>query len=202
LTGAARVRIAPLLPWSENFETLAPGSVPVTWTNTLSKYAVRDIAGNKVLVKTTEGSSLLTRARAYMGPTNLADYTVESDIWATEKRRQQGDVGVIAQRYALVLYGNSQELHIEEWQPETARTVTIPFSWKPGTWYRMKLTVENMPAGKVRVRGKVWPTAETEPTAWMIERVDPIGNHQGSPGIFGSAVAEIYFDNLKVYANK
>ncbi|HKG96650.1 MAG TPA: PQQ-binding-like beta-propeller repeat protein [Pyrinomonadaceae bacterium] len=202
LTAAARVRIAPLLPWSENFETLAPGSVPVTWTNTLTKYAVRDIAGNKVLVKTTEGSSLLTRARAYMGPTNLADYTVESDIWATEKRRQQGDVGVIAQRYALVLYGNSQELHIEEWQPETARTVTIPFAWKPGTWYRMKLTVENTAEGKVRVRGKVWPTAETEPTAWMIERVDPIGNHQGSPGIFGSAVAEIYFDNLKVYANK
>jgi hypothetical protein len=36
----------------------------------------------------------------------------------------------------------------------------------------------------------------------MIERVDPIGNHQGSPGIFGNAVAEIYFDNLKVYPNK
>jgi len=43
---------------------------------------------------------------------------------------------------------------------------------------------------------------EAEPAAWTIERIDPIGNHQGSPGIFGNAPAEIYFDNLKVYQNK
>jgi outer membrane protein assembly factor BamB len=202
LTGAARVRIAPPLPWSENFDSLAPASVPVTWTNTLTKYAVRDVDGKRVLVKTTEGSSLLTRARAYMGPSNLSDYTVEADVWATEKRRQQGDAGVIAQRYALVMYGNGQTLRIEEWQPETGRTVTVPFAWKPAAWYRMKLMVENLQGGKVRARGKVWPVGEPEPAAWMIERVDPIGNHQGSPGIFGNAVAEIYFDNLKVYPNK
>ncbi len=202
VTGAARVRIVPPLPWSENFDGLAPSSVPVTWTNTLTKYAVREMDGNKVLVKTTEGSSLLSRARAFMGPSDLSNYTVEADINATQKRRQQGDAGVIAQRYALVLYGNGQTLRIEEWQPETARTVTVPFTWKVGTWYRMKFTVENLPDGKVRARGKVWPVGEAEPAAWTIERIDPIGNHQGSPGIFGNAPAEIYFDNLKVYQNK
>ena len=202
ITGAARVRIVPPLPWSENFEELAPTSVPVTWTNTLTKYAVRELEGNKVLVKTTEGSSLLSRARAYMGPSNLSDYTVEAEVFATQKRRQQGDAGIIAQRYALVLYGNGQTLRIEEWQPETARTVIVPFAWRPDTWYRLKFTVENLPDGKVRARGKAWPVGEPEPATWTIERVDPIGNHQGSPGIFGNAPAEIYFDNLKVYANK
>lgn len=202
VTGAARVRIAPPLPWSEDFEELAPTSVPPTWTNTLTKYAVRELEGNKVLVKTTEGSSLLSRARAYMGPSNLSDYTVEAEVFATQKRRQQGDAGIIAQRYALVLYGNGQTLRIEQWQPETARTVTVPFSWKPDTWYRMKFTVENLSDGKVRARGKAWPVGEPEPSAWTIERVDPIGNHQGSPGIFGNAPAEIFFDNLKVYSNK
>ena len=202
VTGAARVRIVPPLPWSENFEELAPTSVPVTWTNTLTKYAVREVEGKKVLVKTTEGSSLLSRARAYMGPSNLSDYTVEAEVFATQKRRQQGDAGVIAQRYALVLYGNGQTLRIEQWQPETARTVIVPFAWKPDTWYRLKFTVENLPDGKVRARGKAWPVGEPEPAAWTIERVDPIGNHQGSPGIFGNAPAEIYFDNLKVYSNK
>jgi outer membrane protein assembly factor BamB len=202
VTGAARVRIVPPLPWSENFDGLAPSSVPVTWTNTLTKYAVRELDGNKVLVKTTEGSSLLSRARAYMGPSDLSNYTVEADINATLKRRQQGDAGVIAQRYALVLYGNGQTLRIEQWQPETARTVTIPFAWKPDTWYRMKFTVEDLSDGKVRARGKVWPVGEPEPAAWLIERIDPIGNHQGSPGIFGNAPAEIFFDNLKVYTNK
>ena len=98
-------------------------------------------------LSTTEGSSLLSRARAYFGPSDWSNYTVEADINATQKRRQQGDGGVIAQRYALVLYGNSQMLHLEPWQPEIARTVTIPFAWKPDTWYRMKLEVQNLPDG-------------------------------------------------------
>ncbi len=163
---------------------------------------MREIDGSKVLVKTTEGSSLLSRARAYFGPSDLFNYTVEADVRATQKRRQQGDAGVIAQRYVLTLYGNSQMLHLEPWQPETARTVTIPFAWQPDAWYRMKLQVENLPDGKVRARGKVWLSSEPEPVAWMIERIDPIPNRQGAPGIFGSALAELYFDNLKVYQNK
>ncbi|MGI9107666.1 MAG: PQQ-binding-like beta-propeller repeat protein [Pyrinomonadaceae bacterium] len=202
ITGAARVRIVPPLPWSENFDALAANTFPATWVNTALKFTVREVDGNKVLVKTTEGSSLLSRARAYLGASDLSDYTIEADVRGTEKRRQRGDAGVIAQRYALVLYGNSQILHLEPWQPEVARTVTQPFVWKPDAWYRMKLMVENLPDGKVRARGKVWPAGEAEPAAWMIERVDSLPNRQGSPGIFGNALAEVFFDNLKVTANK
>jgi outer membrane protein assembly factor BamB len=202
ITGSASVRVFPPLPWSEDFEAMAVNTIPPTWTNTALKFVVRDLNGNKVLVKTTEGSSLLSRARAFMGPSDLSNYTVEADVNATQKRRQQGDGGVIAQRYALVLYGNSQMLHLEPWQPETKRTVTIPFAWKPDTWYRMKLQVENLPDGTVRARGKAWLATEAEPSAWMIERIDPIPNRQGAPGIFGSALAELYFDNVKVYPNK
>ena len=202
LTGSASVRVFPPLPWSENFDAMAPNSVPPTWNNMTLKYAVRDQNGNKVLAKLTEGSSLLSRSRAYIGPSDWSNYTVESDIFATQKRRQQGDAGVIAQRYVLTLYGNSQMLHIEPWQPETKRTVSVPYAWKPDTWYRMKLQVENLPDGKTRARGKVWAVGEAEPAAWMIERIDPIPNRQGAPGIFGNGLAELYFDNIKVYANK
>jgi outer membrane protein assembly factor BamB len=202
VTGSARVRVIPPLPWNENFNAMAVDTFPQHWTNTGMKYIVREIDGNKVLVKTTEGSSLLSRARAYMGPIDWANYTTEADVRATERRRQMGDAGVIAQRYALVLFGNSQKLEISPWQPETARVASVPFTWKADPWYRLTLQVENLPDGKVRARGKAWPVGEAEPTAWTIERVDPIGNRQGSPGIFGSALAEIYFDNLKVYANK
>jgi len=201
VSGSANVRVFPPLPWSENFDAMAPNSVPPLWVNATLKFAVREMEGKKVLVKTTEGSSLLSRARAYFGPSDLSNYTVEADISATQRRRQQGDGGVIAQRYVLVLYGNSQTLRLEPWQPETERTVTIPFAWKQDTWYRMKLEVQNLPDGKVRARGKVWLASENEPTAWMIERIDPIPNRQGAPGIFGSALAELYFDNLKVYKN-
>ena len=202
ITGEARVRIVPPLPWSENFDAMAVNTFPQHWTNTGMKYIVREVDGNKVLVKTTEGSSLLSRARAYMGPSDLSDYTVEADVMATEKRRQIGEAGVIAQRYTLVLFGNAQRLDLTPWQPETARVTSVPFTWKPNTWYHMKLMVENLPDGKVRARGKVWPVGEAEPVVWTVEHVDPIPNRQGSPGIYGNALAEIYFDNLKVTGNK
>ena len=202
VTGSASVRVFPPLPWSENFDAMAPNSVPPTWNNMTLKYAVRDQNGNKVLAKLTEGSSLLSRSRAYIGPSDWSNYTVEADVFATQKRRQQGDAGVIAQRYVLTLYGNSQMLHIEPWQPETKRTVSLPYAWKPDAWYRLKLQVENLPDGKTRARGKVWAVGEAEPAGWMIERIDPIPNRQGAPGIFGNGLAELYFDNIKVYANK
>jgi outer membrane protein assembly factor BamB len=202
ITGTAGVRVFPPLPWNENLDALAINTIPPTWVNSTLKFTVREVNGNKVLVKTTEGSSLLSRARAYFGPSDLANYTVEADVLGTQKRRQQGDAGVIAQRYVLAIYGNSQMLHLEPWQPETARTASIPFAWKQDTWYRLKLQVENLPDGKVRARGKAWLATENEPSAWMIERIDSIPNRQGAPGIFGNALAEIYFDNLKVYSNK
>lgn len=202
VSGSANVRVFPPLPWNETFDSVAVNAAPASWVSMTMKFGVRDQNGNKVLAKLTEGSSLLSRSRAYIGPSDWSNYTVESDVLATTKRRQQGDAGVIAQRYVLTLYGNSQMLHLEPWQPETARTKTIPYAWKPDTWYRLKLQVENLPDGKTRARGKVWPASEAEPAAWMIERIDPIPNRQGAPGIFGNGLAELYFDNVKVYANK
>ena len=202
VSGTASVRVFPPLPWSETFDSFAVNAAPPAWVSMTMKYGVRDQNGNKVLAKLTEGSSLLSRSRAYIGPSDWSNYTVESDVLATQKRRQQGDAGVIAQRYVLTLFGNSQMLHIEPWQPETARTKSMPFAWKPDTWYRLKLQVENLPDGKTRARGKAWPANEAEPAAWMIELVDQIPNRQGAPGIFGNGLAELYFDNIKVYANK
>ena len=202
ISGTASVRVFPPLPWSETFDSFAVNTLPAGWVNTTMKFSVREQNGNKVLTKLTEGSSLLSRARAYIGPSDWSNYTVEADVNATQKRRQQGGAGVIAQRYSLTLFGNSQMLHLEPWQPEIKRTKSVPFAWRPDTWYRLKLEVTNMPDGTTRARGKAWPANEPEPSAWTIESVDPIGNHQGAPGIFGNGLAELYFDNIKVYANK
>jgi hypothetical protein len=202
ISGTASVRVFPPLPWSETFDSYAVNTLPPTWVNATMKFGVSEQNGNKVLTKLITGSSLLTRARAYIGPSDWSNYTVEADVNATQKRRQQGDAGVIAQRYILTLYGNSQMLHLEPWQPEIVRTKSVPFTWKPDTWYRLKLEVANLPDGTTRARGKAWSANEPEPSAWMIERVDPIPNRQGAPGIFGNGLAELYFDNIKVYANK
>ncbi|MEJ7607768.1 MAG: hypothetical protein WKF37_16210 [Bryobacteraceae bacterium] len=102
---------------------------------------MRDEEGRKILAK--PDNPFTKRARVYMGPTDWSNYTVEADVRASEKRRQMGDAGVVAQRYNLILFGNHQRLELQSWQPETARTVAAAFPWKANTWYRLKLRVEN-----------------------------------------------------------
>jgi outer membrane protein assembly factor BamB len=199
LSGAARVRVIPPLPWTYDFE--GAKAVPAHWINATGKNTIREMEGNSVLAKLAD-NPFTKRARAYLGPSDWSNYTVQTDVNAVERRRQMGDAGVVAQRYQLTLFGNAQKLELQSWQPETERTVSKAFPWKANTWYRMKLRVENAPDGKVLARGKVWPVSEPEPAAWTIEKTDPQGNRQGSPGIYADAPFEIYFDNLKVTPNQ
>ena len=62
--------------------------------------------------------------------------------------------------------------------------------------------MENLANGQVRVQGKVWETGGSEPAAWTIQRVDPIGNRQGAPGLFIDAQFGVYLDNLSLTANQ
>jgi hypothetical protein len=202
LRGEARARVARPLPWTETFEGYADGAVPKGWVNAVTgKFSVTTLDGGKVLQKAPD-ETIFQRLRMFIGPVDWSNYTFEADVRVATRRRQMGDIGITAQRYSLVLYGNSQQLKLEPWEPETERTVTAPFSWKPDAWYHVKLRVENLPDGKVRAQGKAWPTGEQEPAAWMIDRVDPIGNRQGAPGVFAAAQFGAYLDNVKIVANQ
>jgi len=202
VTGEARARVVRPIPWSETFEGYADGAVPPGWINAVAgKFTVVTLDGQKVLQKPPD-NTLLKRIRMFAGSTEWSNYTVEADVRAATRRRQQGDIGITAQRYSLNLYGNAQRLRLEPWEPETTRTIAIPFAWKPDAWYHLKLRVENMPDGKVRARGKAWPTGGPEPTEWMIDKLDPIGNRQGAPGFFVDAEFGAHIDNLKVTANQ
>ena len=145
--------------------------------------------------------TIFQRGRTFIGPPNWSNYTFQADVRSNERRRQMSDVGITAQRYSLVLYGTSQQLKIEPWEPETQRTVTKPFAWKPNAWYRLKLRVENLPNGQVRAQGKAWAVADAEPADWMIEKLDPIGNRQGAPGLFINAPFGAYLDNFSLSKN-
>ena len=200
--GEARARVVHPLPWTETFEAYADGAVPKGWVNAVAgKFSVTTLDGGKVLQKAPD-ETIFQRLRMFIGPVDWSNYTFESDVRVATRRRQMGDIGITAQRYSLVLYGNSQQLKLEPWEPETQRTVTVPFAWKPDAWYHVKLRVENLPDGKVRAQGKAWPTGEQEPAAWMIDRVDPIGNRQGAPGVFAAAQFGAYLDNIKIVANQ
>jgi outer membrane protein assembly factor BamB len=201
LTGEARARVVHALPWKENFESYAEGAIPAGWVQAQAgKLSVVTLDGQKVLRKAPD-ETIYKRARVFFGATDQSNYTFEADVRAPEQRRQMGDVGITAQRYSLVLYGTTQRLKIEPWEPETTRTVSMPFTWKPDTWYRLKLRVENMANGQVRVQGKAWAVGEPEPTAWSLERVDPIGNREGAAGLFLDAQFGAYLDNFSITAN-
>jgi outer membrane protein assembly factor BamB len=202
LAGEARARVARPLPWTETFDSFADGAVPPGWVSvTTGRMAVGSLDGQKVLVKAPD-ETIFKRFRAFVGPVDLSNYTVEADVRGTTKRRQMANMGVTAQRYSLVIYGNAQEIKIEPWEPETHRSAVKPFEWKADTWYHLKLRVENMPDGKVRARGKAWAVGQPEPDAWMIEKIDPIGNHKGAPGFFVDAEFGAYVDNIKVTSNQ
>ncbi len=208
ISAAARIRVIPDLPWTFDFESSGE-TPPAHWVNATGKFAVRAMDGSKVLVKLAENPfAFAKRCRVFFGGPDYSDYTIEADVRAMEKRRQRGDVGIVAQRYEMMLSGSHERIELQPWQPETERTVKVDFPWKPDTWYTMKLEVQSMGAGKVRARGKVWAKGTPEPAAWSIERVDPIGSTKGAPGLYADAPSaagggsEIYYDNIKVYKNK
>jgi outer membrane protein assembly factor BamB len=201
IAGVSRVRVIPPLPMSENFEGIPVDGVPKHWISTGGKYSVREVEGNKLLVKNPNPPAF-KRARSFISAADWSDYTTQADFRAAEKRRQMGDAGVVAQRYELAILGSSQKIELRSWQIEEKRTVRKPFAWKADTWYRLKIQVENLPDGKVRARGKAWLTSDPEPAEWMLERIDPLGNHHGSAGIFADAPNEIFIDNIKVTPNK
>lgn len=202
LSGEARARVVRPLPWKEGFDSYADKTVPPGWVNTTGgQLSVTTLDGEKVLQKAPL-ETLFKRARFFIGPTNWSNYTFEADVRAPTRRRQMGDVGITAQRYTLVLYGNAGRLKLEPWEPETTRTVSVPFPWEADTWYRLKLRVENLPDGQVRAQGKAWKVGEAEPAAWMIDKTDPIGNREGAPGLFIDAQFGAYLDNLVITQNQ
>jgi outer membrane protein assembly factor BamB len=202
LTGSARAKVVRPLPWTETFDSLAENATPAGWISMAAgQFGVTTIDGQKVLQKKPL-STLFKRIRAFVGAPTLSNYTVEADVRAPTRRRQQADVGITAQTYSLILYGTNQKLKIESWEPETARTVSKDFAWAADTWHTLKLRVENQSNGSVRVLGKAWKTGAPEPADWTIEKIDPRGSREGAPGLFLDAEFGAFIDNLKVTPNQ
>lgn len=216
LSGVARVRVLPPLPWNFDF-TSTPGNLPpLTWLGAGGKFTVQESGGEKVLTK-VPNVDLYYRARTNFGTPDMTDYTIQADVRTGVKemggRRHVPDPAVINQRYMLMLYGNHQRLQIHTWSGALGTEQsgasglqrTIPFEWKPDTWYRMKLRVDQS-GDKAIARGKVWAVDAAEPDAWTIELEDAMPNRSGNPGLFGHSLvtpykSEIHYDNVVVTQN-
>jgi outer membrane protein assembly factor BamB len=213
LSGEARVRVAPVLPFEMDFEKVPEGRTPGGWVNTMGKFAVAKAPGGGLALKKRNDTSnpLIAQANAYISVPGLKEYTIEADVYSNKVRESMADMGVGACRYSLVLMGNEQVLRLNTWDALYGGRVTteMKFDYKPETWYRMKLTA-SVAGGKGVIKGKVWPRGEKEPDKWTIELTDPIPNTEGAPLLYGFANGTIdakspgpdsYFDNVKITRN-
>jgi hypothetical protein len=220
LSNVARVRVAPRLPYAQDFSKVPENRTPAGWVNTQGKFAVVTLKdGTRALRKnSTIASPLVSRANAYISTPTRAEYTIQADVMGTlvNKRAAVGkgvggdmpDAGVVASRYTLKLIGNEQTLRLVSWDALPRIDKTIPFEWKPGTWYTLKLT-STIKDGKALVRGKVWERGKEEPKNWTVEVIDPVPNRNGAPALYANATgiiapakgSEAFFQNVKVTPN-
>jgi len=206
LTGTGRVRIVPDLPWEFDFENIKideaakKGEPPVTWVGARYRHVVREVNGNKVMVKITTIPKG-TRSQSWMGHSDLHDYSIQADVMGHELSGQLPDIGVIAQGYEFILFGNDEKAKVLSWITQQRIAKEVPFTLEPEVWYHIKLKVSNKEKTAV-AQAKVWKKGEPEPEQWMLEVEDSVPNTSGSPGLFGNAkTGEIYLDNIKVTYN-
>lgn len=207
LASTARLRIVPPLPWNFDF---SEGDVPLTWVGGRVRYVVRENDGERFIVKKNvlptpkdPKNKLGTRSQMTMGPIDLSNYTIQADFALDAINDRMGDFGLTNSRYTMTVRAMSGKVRMYSWSPHDYRTFAeADFQPEANKWYTMKLEV--VPQGDhATVRGKLWPRGEAEPNGWTLEMVDKAPNLHGSPGLFGkSDIAELFVDNIKVFANK
>jgi len=210
LEGKARVRVAPKYAYEQDFSKVPDGAVPGGWVNTQGKFVVATVKGEKLLRKVNDKASpLIAKGNAYIGLPTDKDYTIEADVQGSKVGKDLPDVGVVANRYTLMLAGNIGKLRLVSWDalPRIDRTITYKF--EPDVWYRMKLTIESN--GKTATaKGKIWKRGEEEPKDWTVTIDDPRPNTEGAPALYGyvtgipegGAGTEIYYDNVRITPSK
>lgn len=199
LTGRARIRIVPPLPWKFDFDALK--DAPITWVGARYRHQIRNVEGSNVMVKITTIPKG-TRSRASLGHPDLHDYTVQAEMKPLTMNSKLPDIGLIAQGYTFEMSGANKRLMINSWISHDKRHfVTLPFEMQADTWYVLKLKASNVD-DKAIVQGKVWIKGQPEPEKWTLELTDPLPNKIGAPGLFGNATnAEIFIDNVTVTPN-
>ena len=211
LKGYMRGRILPYLPIKQDFEWASLTETnpvdnamfaypPLPWIGARFKFEIRDLNGNKVLAKTTD-NPFFQRATVFIGESSTKNYTIEADVMSEGNKRNMSEVGLVNQRYYIVMKGNSKELEVNSTQ-ELFRH-SVPFDWSANVWYHLKTRVDVAGDGSGMIRAKAWKKDEAEPEKWTIEVPHKLAHPNGSPGLFSFAPQKrTFIDNIVVTPNQ
>ncbi|MDX1951944.1 MAG: PQQ-binding-like beta-propeller repeat protein [Verrucomicrobiota bacterium] len=220
LHGYIRGRVLPGLPIKQDFESFmltetTTNSVeqptpfaypPLPWIGARFKFEVREKEGTKALTKTID-NKFFQRGFVFLGEPEMKNYTIQADVMSEGNRRKMSEVGLINQRYLIVLKGNEQKIEVNS-NLERLRVPAVDepsnFKWSPNSWYTLKARVDTKSDGTGVVRAKAWKRGETEPESWTIEVPHQTAHQSGSPGLYGFAPQDmrVYIDNVQVTANE
>ena len=188
-----------------NWNTIEPQTAfsypPLPWTGARFRFEVREApGGGKALCKTID-NKLFQRGQAFIGHPDMKNYTIEADVLTEGNKRKMSDVGLVNQRYLVVIRANAREIEISSNLERIKKTE--PFTFTPNEWYHLKVKVDTAKDGSGTVRAKAWKKAEAEPAAWTIEFQHKHAHENGSPGIFSLAPQEqrAWIDNIVVKPN-
>lgn len=214
LKGYIRARVLPYPPLEEDFETFTLSNTttntvepptqfaypPLPWIGARFRFEVREVDGTKALTKTID-NKLFQRSTTFFGDPTMKNYTIQADVRSEGSRRKMSEVGVVNQRYVVVLKGNAQELEVNSNQERLK--VAVPFRWQPNAWYTIKARVDIAQDGTGVVRARAWKKGEPEPTTWTVEVPHTTAHVEGSPGLFAFSPQEmrVFVDNVRVTPN-
>ena len=215
LTASARVRVAAVVPYKEDFEKVAVGGSPGGWVNAQGKFTVVEKDGQKVLSKVNnDARPPIARANGYITMPSATNYTIQADLMGTEVTGKFADMGIVNSRYTLILDGKSdsangkRQARLVSWEAKPRVNKALEFDWQPNVWYTVKLTVE--PGTKTGVaKAKFWKRGEAEPADWQITYEDPSPNREGAAAVYGyvsnatdaAAGSELFYDNVTITPN-
>jgi hypothetical protein len=175
---------------------------PLAWNGARFRFEVREApgGGNKALCKTID-NKIFQRGQVFIGHPDMKNYTIEADVMSEGNKRKMSDIGLINQRYLVVLRSNAREIELSS-NLERIKEIK-PFTVTPNEWHRLKIRVDVAADGSGTVRAKAWKKADPEPEAWTIEFKHANAHTNGAPGFFSLSPQDqrAWIDNIEVKAN-
>ena len=173
---------------------------PLAWNGARFRFEVREKDGGKALCKSID-NKLFQRGQVFIGHPDMKNYTIEADVMSEGNKRKMSDIGLINQRYLIILRGNAREIELSS-NLERIKS-TQPFTLTPNEWHHLKVRVDTEKDGSGTVRAKAWKKADAEPAEWTLEYKHKAAHQNGSPGFFSLSPQEqrAWIDNIEVKAN-
>ena len=174
---------------------------PLAWSGARFRFEVREKDGNKALCKTID-NKLFQRGQVFIGHPDEKNYTLEADFLSEGNKRKSTELGLINQRYQIILKPNFQQIEVNSNQERLK--IQAPCALSPNVWYRLKTRVDVAADGSGTVRAKAWKKDDPEPEAWTIEVPHQTAHTHGAPGLYSLTPQEQrgWIDNIAVTPNQ